>query len=141
MERSGTPVSGHPNHQLTPLGVTDCVSITYCRPDGAWTCVLNSCRGFTRLRLVAPLPMPCSPLAGLFPGHLIFNIRLASWGAGVSPLVIHRVFFRQKAEPRPMGQVVRCLAWQGAVVVSGGPGLCPGEGDITSRRGCGRQRR
>jgi len=46
-----------------------CVSITYCRPDGAWTCVFNCCRGFTRLRLVTPLPMPCSPLAGLFPGH------------------------------------------------------------------------
>ena len=46
-----------------------CVSITYCRPDGAWTCVLNSCRGFTRLRLVTPLPKPWSPLAGLFHGY------------------------------------------------------------------------
>ena len=69
VERSGTPVNGHHHHQLTPLGVTDCVSTPYCRPDGAWMCVLNSCRGFTRLRLVTPLPKPWSPLAGLFHGY------------------------------------------------------------------------
>jgi len=48
-----------------------------CRPDGANTSAVYYCRGFTRLRLVTPLPKPWSLLTELSPDINNFNLFLA----------------------------------------------------------------
>ena len=52
---------------INPVRGDRLCAITYCRPDGANTSAVYYCRGFTRLRLVTPLPMPWPLLTELSP--------------------------------------------------------------------------